>query len=88
MAQEAHLERQKWTASLRILIFWPPFWRPKSRKMPSKFDVIFDVRFGRRFFTLGIDFASILGWFLESKTEPRGDPTADRWKSNKVAKVL
>ena len=59
-----------------------------SRKMPSKFDVIFDVRFGRRFFTLGVDFSSILGWFLEAKTEPRGDPTADRWKSKKVAKVL
>ena len=66
----------------------PPFWRPKSRKIASKFDVIFDVRFGRRFFTLGVDFSSILGWFLEAKTEPRGDPTADRWKSKKVAKVL
>ena len=60
----------------------------KSRKMPSKFDVIFDVRFGRGFFTLGVDFSSILGWFLEAKTEPRGDPTADRWKGKKVAKVL
>ena len=56
--------------------------------MPSKFDVIFDVRFGRRFFTLEVDFSSILGWFLEPKTEPRSDSTADGWKFKKVAKVL
>ena len=56
--------------------------------MPSKFDVIFDVHFGRRFFRLGVDFEAVLGTFLEAKTEPRGDPTADRWKCKKVAKVL
>ena len=38
-----------------------------------------------RFFN---DFLSILGWFLESNTEPRGDSTADRQKCKKVAKVL
>ena len=59
----------------------------KSRKMPSKFDVIFDVRFGRRFFTLGVDFGPVLGRFLEAKTEPRGDPTAERRKCKNVAKV-
>ena len=59
----------------------------KSRKMPSKFDVILDVRFGRHFFTLGIDFGAVLGRFLEAKTVPRGDPTAERWKCKKVAKV-
>ena len=59
----------------------------KSRKMPSKFDVIFDVRLGSHFFTLGVDFGAVLGRFLEAKTEPRGDPTAERWKCKKVAKV-
>ena len=33
-------------------------------------------------------FVSILGWFLEWKTELRGDSTADRQKYKKVAKVL
>ena len=60
----------------------------KSRKMPSKFDVIFDVRLGSHFFTLGVDFGAVLGRFLEARAEPRGDPTAERWKSQKVAKVL
>ena len=55
--------------------------------MPSKFDVIFDVRFGRHFFRLGVDFAAVFGKFLEAKTEPRDDPTAERWKCKKVAKV-
>ena len=87
MAQDTHLERQKWGASSTVLKFWPPFWRPKSRKIPSKFDVIFDVRFGRRFFTLGVDFGPVLHRFLEAKTEPRGDPTAERRKCKNVAKV-
>ena len=55
--------------------------------MVSKFDVIFDVRFGRHFFRLGVDFGAVLGRFLEAKTGPRGDPTADRWKCKNVAKV-
>ena len=40
------------------------------------------------FHRIFLDFLSILGWFLESKTEPGGDPTADRQKCKKVAKVL
>ena len=59
----------------------------KSRKMPSKFNVIFDVRLGSHFFTLGVDFGAVLGRFLEAKTEPRGDPTAEMQKYKKVAKV-
>ena len=55
--------------------------------MASKFDVIFDIRFGRHFFTLGVDFGAVLGTFLEANTEPREDPTAERWKCKKVAKV-
>ena len=29
----------------------------------------------------------LFGMFAEVKTEPRGDPTAERWKCKKVAKV-
>ena len=60
---------------------------PESRKIPSKFDVIFAVRFGSRFFTLGVDVEAVLGSFLEAKAKPRGNPTAERWKCKKVAKV-
>ena len=87
MAQDTHLERQKGGPPSPPEFFWPPFWRPKSVKMASKFDVIFDVHFGKHFFTLGVDFQAVLGRFLEAKTEARGDPTAERWKYKKVAKV-
>ena len=59
--------------------FRPPKRRPKSRKMPSKFDVIFDLRFGRRFFTFGVDFSSILGWILEAKAGPGRVSRARGW---------
>ena len=87
MAQDTHSESKKGDA----LKFWASILEAKteakSRKMPSKFDVIFDVLFGRRFFTLGVDFGPVLGRFSEAKTEPRGDPTAERRKCKNVAKV-
>ena len=79
MAQDTHLERQTWTPLEFLGSLLGGKTEPKSRKIPSKFDVMFDVCFGRRFFTLGVDFPWILGWFVESKTEPRGDPRGRSW---------
>ena len=71
-------------------MFHPYVWHHfyvKNELVVPKFYVIFDVRFGSRFFTLGVDFEAVLGSFLEAKAEPRGNPTAERWKCKKVAKV-
>ena len=47
--------------------FWAPFWRPKSIKILIKFVFVFYIRFGTRFFTLGVDFGAVLGWFWDQK---------------------
>ena len=62
--------------------------RPKS--LPRAFFwVSFSMSMLRMLFHRFVhDFVSILGWFLESKTEPGGDPTRERQKCKKVAKVL
>ena len=76
MAQEVLLERKKWTALEFLASILEAKTEAKSRKTRSKFDVIFDVRFGRRFFTLGVDFSSILGWFFGVQNEAKTGPNS------------
>ena len=70
MAQDTHLDCQTSPAPEFLGSVLDTKIELKSRKMPSKFDVIFDVRFGKRFFTLGANFVSILVTLLEAKAAP------------------